>query len=29
VWAAYERSRELGKDAKAHWPENVSSDDQG
>jgi len=27
VWAAYERSRELGKDAKAHWPENVSRDD--
>jgi pyrroline-5-carboxylate reductase len=27
VWAAYERSRELGKDARAHWPENVSSDD--
>lgn len=21
VWAAYERSQELGKDAKAHWPE--------
>jgi pyrroline-5-carboxylate reductase len=29
VWAAYERSRELGKDAKAHWPENVGKDDQG
>ncbi len=29
VWAAYERSRELGKDAKAHWPENVSRDDEG
>jgi pyrroline-5-carboxylate reductase len=28
VWAAYERSRELGKDAKAHWPENVSQDDR-
>ena len=27
IWAAYERSRELGKDAKAHWPENVSRDD--
>lgn len=27
VWAAYERSRELGKDARAHWPENVTSDD--
>lgn len=27
VWAAYERSRELGKDARAHWPENVASDD--
>jgi pyrroline-5-carboxylate reductase len=24
IWAAYERSRELGKDAKAHWPENLS-----
>lgn len=28
VWAAYERSRELGKDAEAHWPENVSQGDQ-
>lgn len=28
VWAAYERSRELGKDAEAHWPEKVSQDDQ-
>ena len=28
VWAAYERSRELGKDARAHWPENVSQQDQ-
>jgi len=27
VWAAYERSWELGRDAKAHWPENVSSED--
>lgn len=27
VWAAYERSRELGRDAEAHWPENVSRDD--
>lgn len=27
IWAAYERSRELGKDAKAHWPENVSQED--
>ncbi len=27
VWAAYERSRELGKDAEAHWPENVSRED--
>ena len=26
IWAAYERSRELGKDAKAHWPENISQD---
>lgn len=25
VWAAYERSRELGKDARAHWPENLST----
>ena len=23
IWAAYERSRELGKDARAHWPENL------
>ncbi|MGB5842980.1 MAG: pyrroline-5-carboxylate reductase [Anaerolineales bacterium] len=29
VWAAYERSRELGKDARAHWPENVSHQDDG
>jgi pyrroline-5-carboxylate reductase len=29
VWAAYERSRELGRDAEAHWPENVSKDDEG
>jgi pyrroline-5-carboxylate reductase len=29
VWAAYERSRELGKDARAHWPENVSQQDDG
>lgn len=28
IWAAYERSRELGKDARAHWPEKVSSDDE-
>jgi pyrroline-5-carboxylate reductase len=28
VWAAYERSRELGKDARAHWPENVSQGDE-
>ena len=28
VWAAYERSRELGKDAKAHWPENISQEEQ-
>jgi len=27
VWAADERSRELGRDAEAHWPENVSRDD--
>ncbi len=27
VWAAYERSRELGKDAEAHWPENVAHND--
>lgn len=24
IWAAYERSRELGKDARAHWPEQVA-----
>jgi len=29
VWAAYERSRELGKDAKAHWPEQVEGKDEG
>ncbi len=29
IWAAYERSRELGKDAKAHWPENISQQDEG
>jgi pyrroline-5-carboxylate reductase len=29
VWAAYERSRELGKDARAHWPENISNEDEG
>jgi len=29
VWAAYERSRELGKDAKAHWPEQVERKDEG
>jgi pyrroline-5-carboxylate reductase len=29
VWAAYERSRELGRDAKAHWPENVETKDEG
>lgn len=29
VWAAYERSRELGKDARAHWPENLSQGDNG
>jgi pyrroline-5-carboxylate reductase len=28
VWAAYERSQELGKNAKAHWPEIVSRDDR-
>lgn len=27
VWAAYERSRELGRDAKAHWPEQVEGKD--
>jgi pyrroline-5-carboxylate reductase len=27
VWAAYERSRELGRDARAHWPEKVSGGD--
>lgn len=29
IWAAYERSRELGKDARAHWPENLSQQDNG
>src|SRR4030067_492613 len=29
VWAAYERSRELGRDAKAHWPEQVEAKDEG
>ncbi len=29
VWAAYERSRELGKDARAHWPENISQQEEG
>ena len=29
VWAAYERSRELGKDAKAHWPEDITQQDEG
>jgi pyrroline-5-carboxylate reductase len=29
VWAAYERSRELGRDAKAHWPEKVETKDEG
>ena len=29
VWAAYERSRELGEDARAHWPENISQEDEG
>jgi pyrroline-5-carboxylate reductase len=28
IWAAYERSRELGKDARAHWPENISQQEQ-
>jgi pyrroline-5-carboxylate reductase len=28
VWAAYERSRELGMDARAHWPENVTQGDE-
>jgi pyrroline-5-carboxylate reductase len=28
VWAAYERSRELGKDARAHWPEKLSQQDE-
>ena len=27
IWAAYERSRELGQDARAHWPENLSQQD--
>jgi pyrroline-5-carboxylate reductase len=25
VWAAYERSRELGIDSQAHWPESLGS----
>jgi pyrroline-5-carboxylate reductase len=25
VWAAYERSRELGVDSRAHWPESLGS----
>jgi len=29
VWAAYERSRELGKDARAHWPENLGQQEDG
>jgi pyrroline-5-carboxylate reductase len=29
VWAAYERSRELGMDAKAHWPDQVEGKDEG
>lgn len=29
IWAAYERSRELGRDAKAHWPEKVSGGEDG
>lgn len=29
VWAAYERSRELGRDARAHWPEKVETKDEG
>jgi len=28
IWAAYERSRELGRDAKAHWPEQVSGGEE-
>ena len=28
VWAAYERSRELGRDARAHWPENISQQEE-
>jgi pyrroline-5-carboxylate reductase len=27
VWAAYERSRELGRDAKAHWPDRQTNDE--
>jgi len=29
IWAAYERSRELGRDAKAHWPEKIEGKDEG
>ena len=27
IWAAYERSRELGRDAKAHWPEQRTNEE--
>jgi pyrroline-5-carboxylate reductase len=26
IWAAYERSRELGVDSSAHWPESMPQD---
>ena len=26
IWAAYERSRELGVDSSAHWPESLPQD---
>jgi pyrroline-5-carboxylate reductase len=29
IWAAYERSRELGRDAKAHWPEKIETKEEG
>jgi pyrroline-5-carboxylate reductase len=28
IWAAYERSRELGRDAKAHWPDQVGGGEE-
>ena len=28
IWAAYERSRELGVDSSAHWPESLPESQQ-